>query len=107
MTTLQIFAAIAIGLGATLTIDIWALVLRRAFDIPSLNYCLLGRWVLYFPSGRFAHPSIAAAPGKPHECRVGWTTHYVIGVTFAFAFVGVASVEWLARPTLLPAVVFG
>jgi hypothetical protein len=35
--------AVLVGLGATLLIDLWALFLRRAFSIPSLNYCLLGR----------------------------------------------------------------
>ena len=33
-----------IGLGATLVMDIWALFLQRIFKIPSLNYCLVGRW---------------------------------------------------------------
>jgi hypothetical protein len=35
--------AVLVGLGATLLIDLWALFLRRAFSIPSLSYCLLGR----------------------------------------------------------------
>ena len=103
----HLLTAIAIGLGATLLIDLWALLLRRAFDVRSLNYCLLGRWVLHIPHGRIVHESIAAAPGKPFECKVGWTTHYMIGATFAVVFVWLASVGWLARPTLLPAVAFG
>ena len=37
-----LIGAALVGLGATLVIDAWALVLRRGFDIPSLNYCLLG-----------------------------------------------------------------
>jgi hypothetical protein len=93
--------------GATLLIDVWALFLRRAFSIPSLNYCLLGRWVLYIPEGKIVHESIAATPQKSHECAVGWITHYMIGVTFALLFVRLASGSWLARPTLLPALAFG
>jgi len=107
MQAIHILTAIAIGLGATLLIDLWALFLRRAFDARSLNYCLLGRWVLHIPTGRIAHESIAATPGKPHECKVGWATHYMIGATFAVVFVYLASVGWLARPTLLPALAFG
>jgi hypothetical protein len=102
-----LIAAIAIGLGATLVIDLWALLLRRAFGVPSLNYCLLGRWVLHIAGGRIAHQSIAAAAGKPHECKVGWATHYMIGATFGVLFVSIASAGWLARPTLLPALLFG
>ena len=98
--------AVVIGLGATLTIDLWALVLRRAFGIRSLDYCLLGRWVLHMP-GQFAHESMAAATKKRHECAIGWTAHYSIGAAFALMFVWIATPDWLTRPTLLPALAFG
>lgn len=107
MKPTYIVEAILVGLGATLLIDLWALFLRRAFSIPSLNYCLLGRWVLYIPEGKIVHESITATPQKPHECIVGWIAHYMIGVTFALLFVLLASGSWLARPTLLPALAFG
>ena len=99
--------AVLVGIGATLMIDLWTLFLRRAFSIPSLSYCMLGRWVLYIPGGTFMHENIQATPEKPHECIVGWITHYLIGVTFALLFVLLVSSGWLARPTLLPALAFG
>lgn len=107
MNTTQAIAAVAIGAGATLLIDLWALLLRRAFAIASLNYCLLGRWLLYMPAGRLVHERIADASAKQYECPAGWTAHYLIGVTFGVLFVLFAPAGWLARPTLLPAVVFG
>jgi hypothetical protein len=102
-----VIAAILVGLGATLVIDLWALLLRRGFNIPSLNYCLLGRWLLHMPGGTFVHESIAAAPQKRYECTIGWVAHYLIGTTFALGFVLLVSGTWLERPTLLPAVAFG
>ncbi len=102
-----VIAAILVGLGATLVIDLWALLLRRGFNIPSLNYCLLGRWLLHMPGGTFVHESIAAAPQKRYECTTGWVAHYLIGTTFALGFVLLVSGTWLERPTLLPAVAFG
>jgi hypothetical protein len=104
---LYILDAILIGLGATLTIDLWALLLRRAFSVGSLDYCLLGRWVLHIPSGRLVHPSIGSAARKPNECKVGWTIHYLIGTVFALLFVLLAPEGWLEGPTLSPAVLFG
>ncbi len=103
----HIVGAVLIGLGATLLIDLWALLLRRGFGIPSLSYCLLGRWLLHMPGGTFVHRSIAAAPPRPHECTAGWVAHYSIGVAFALMFVLFVSGTWLERPTLLPALVFG
>jgi len=99
--------ATLIGLGATLLMDIWNLFLKRAFGIPSLNYCLLGRWVSHIPEGTLKHASIMAAPQKRFECAVGWISHYTIGVVFALVFVTLASAGWLARPSLLPALLYG
>jgi uncharacterized membrane protein YagU involved in acid resistance len=38
---------------------------------------------------------------------VGWLAHYGIGVTFALALVVLTSGEWLAHPTLWPALLVG
>jgi Protein of unknown function (DUF2938) len=102
-----IIGAIFVGLGATLLIDLWALFLRRGFDIPSLNYCLLGRWILHLPGGTIVHRNITTAPPKPHECTMGWLAHYLIGTVFALVFVLLVSESWLERPTPLPALAFG
>lgn len=103
-----LLGATLVGVGATLLMDLWNLVLKRGFAIPSLNYCLLGRWVCHMPSGVFRHPSIAASPPKPHECTIGWMAHYTIGIILALVFVAViAPAGWLAHPTLLPALFYG
>ena len=99
--------AVAIGIGATLFMDLWALFLKRAFNVPPGNYCLVGRWLCYMPEGRFVHASIANAPPKRSECVVGWIAHYVIGVAYALGLIAIVSVSWLARPTVLPALLFG
>ena len=74
--------AVAVGLGATLFMDLWALFLKHAFSIPSANYCLVGRWFCHMPEGTFMHASIANASQKRFECTVGWIAHYVIGVVY-------------------------
>jgi hypothetical protein len=99
-------SAVAIGVGATLAIDLWNLFLKRAFGIASLNYCLLGRWLRHMTGGTFRHASIAAASRKPFECTAGWIAHYTIGVVFAIVFL-VVSTDWLVRPIVLPALLFG
>ena len=104
---IDILGAIAIGIGATLIMNLWNLFLKRTFGIPSLNYCLLGRWLRHMPGGTLRHASINASPQKRFECKVGWTAHYTIGVVFALAFVVLTSGDWLARPTLLPALLYG
>src|SRR2546429_6433061 len=100
-------SAIVVGIGATIAIDLWSLFLKRVFSIPSLSYCLLGRWLRHMPEGTFRHASIAAASRKSFECPAGWIAHYTIGVVFAPVFVVLASADWLARLTLLPSLLYG
>ena len=102
-----LLAAGAMGLGATFSMDLWNLLLKRAFGIPSLNLCLLGRWVGHLTRGTLAHANIAAARETSHECAVGWITHYTIGVVLAVGFVLLAPATWVARPTLGPALAYG
>jgi hypothetical protein len=105
--TSYVVGAIAIGIGATLLLDLWNLFLKRAFSIPSLNYCLLGRWLRHMPEGTFRHASINSATQKSSECTVGWIAHYAIGVGLASVLVLLTSGDWLARPTLLLALIYG
>ena len=102
----DILTAIAVGIGATVLMDLWNLFLKRAFGLPSLNYCMLGRWVRHMP-GAFRHASIAAASKKSGECVTGWLAHYSIGISLAIGLVLIVSGDWLARPTLVPALLYG
>jgi hypothetical protein len=104
---LLLISAILIGLGATLTFDLWALFLKHAFKISPSNICLVGRWLRYMPEGTFRHSNIVSAPSKSAECMLGWVAHYLIGTTFAIVFVSLAGGNWLQKPTLLPAITFG
>ena len=99
--------AVVIGVGATLFMDAWALLMKRALSVPLANYCLVGRWLCHMRGGTFMHASIATAPRVGSECIVGWIAHYLIGVAYAVLFVAIVSGGWLAQPALLPAVLFG
>jgi len=99
--------AVAMGIGATLVMDLWNMFLKRVFNISSLNYSLLGRWLRHMTGGTFKHANISTASPKSHECTAGWLAHYTIGVVFALVFVVIVKGEWLERPSLLPALLFG
>ena len=104
---LSVINAILMGLGATLTFDLWALFLKQAFKIPTSNICLVGRWLRSMPEGKFSHSNILSAPSRRGECTVGWVAHYMIGITFAITFVAIVGSPWLQHPRPIPAIVFG
>jgi hypothetical protein len=104
---IHIAGAVFVGIGAALIMDLWNLFLRRAFNISSLSFCIVGRWLSYMLVGTFTHINIAAAPTRPAECAIGWAAHFMTGVTFALMLVILTSGRWLEDPSLLPALLVG
>lgn len=99
--------AVVIGCGATLVMDLWAIMLKRFFDISSLNYAMVGRWLGHLPKGRLVHQNIAQSLSVKHEKALGWLAHYLIGVIFAALLLLVYGLNWAMSPTLLPALMIG
>ncbi len=99
--------SVFIGVGATAFMDVWALLMNRLFDIPSLNYAMVGRWLGHVFGGRFFHNQIAQSSPVAGEMALGWGAHYLIGVVFAAAFLFVWGIEWAANPDIVSALLFG
>ncbi len=99
--------SLAIGIGATALLDLWALVLNRAFGIPLANWAMAGRWFAYLPRGRFMHDTIADTPPVSNELAIGWIMHYLIGAIFAAIVIMIWGLDWARNPTLLPALIVG
>ena len=102
-----VLRAIIVGIGATLVLDLWALALRRAFGVRSLDWALVGRWVGHFRRGRFMHDSIAAAAPVRGERLLGWGFHYAVGIVFAALLFAAMGTAWTRNPTVLPCLAFG
>jgi hypothetical protein len=98
--------AVLIGVGATIVMDLWALLLRQ-FGIPSLNFAFLGRFIGHVFRGRWFHPSIAKSTPVRGELVIGWCTHYSIGITFAGVLLATFGLSWARSPSLLPALFIG
>lgn len=106
-TTTTFFLVVLLGIGATLVMDIWAFALKRLWNIPSLDYALVGRWLAHMPKGILFHQSILNTSSVRYEGVLGWLSHYLIGIIFAAGLVSVVGLDWLASPTFLPALLFG
>ncbi|MBI1493312.1 DUF2938 domain-containing protein [Halocynthiibacter styelae] len=104
---ISFFQYALIGIGATLIMDLWALTLRRAFGVPSLDFALVGRWLLQMRHGIWFHRPITGAPYQQGERPLGWLLHYAIGVIFAITFGIYAGTTWITQPTPAPVIIFG
>lgn len=100
-------STLLIGLGATLTLDAWALLRRAWLGTPVPDYGMVGRWIGHLSRGRFFHAPISASAPIRSERALGWMAHYVIGVAFAALLIVGTRGEWVRSPTLGLALLVG
>jgi Protein of unknown function (DUF2938) len=98
-----IFPGVIIGAGATVAMDLWAILLNRVFGQPRANWAPVGRWFYHLKNGKVFHASIAEAAPYDHERALGWFSHYAIGILYGVLLVLITGPGWLAEPTFLPA----
>ncbi len=101
-----IIKTILVGVGATIVMDIWAFILKL-FNVKSLDYRFVGRWIGHFASRKFTHDKIFDSKPIQNEVFIGWLAHYLIGITFSILLVVIFGVEWLNHPTIFPALFVG
>lgn len=106
-TAMLLLHATVIGTGATLVMDVWAIVRKRLLGVPALNYGLVGRWLAWLPRGRLCHHPIAATPPVRGEQAIGWIAHYLTGIAFAGILLALWGLDWTRHPTLVPALIVG
>ncbi len=99
--------AIFIRVGATIVMDIYAIILKHFFSIKSLDYGCLGRRIGHFFRGQFYHKNITQTTSLKGEKVIGWITHYLIGITFSALLIFIWGIEWTQNPTIFPALIVG
>ena len=97
---------IAIGIGATLLVDLWGYV-QSLFKIKSLDYRFVGRWIAGFHNGKFRHENIINSPPIRGELLLGWAAHYLIGITFSFLLIILFGTNWIDKPEIFSALLVG
>lgn len=96
-----------IGIGATIVMDVWVLVLARFFGQARPNWGLVGRWFWHLLDGQIFHDDISLSPAYKHEVFLGWFGHYAVGILYGIIFALYAGAVWFANPMFLPVWIFG
>jgi hypothetical protein len=106
-TMVLLVAGAAVGVAATVTMDVLAQVAGRFGLVAGADGRWVGRWYLGIFRGRFRHSDIAAAPEQPGEHRAALIGHYIIGVVLAVFYVGSARCLGFSPGAFLVAVGYG
>jgi FtsH-binding integral membrane protein len=102
-----VWRAVAIGIGATVLMDLWAILLNKVLGQARPNWAPVGRWVWHLREGKVFHDDIGQAMPYQQELALGWAFHYLVGITYGIILIIVTGPSWLAAPTFLPAFVLG
>lgn len=96
-----------IGIGGTVAMDIWAVILWKLFGQSAPNWAPVGRWTWHLQSGTVFHDNIGDAAPYANEQALGWAFHYFVGIVYGIALALFMGEAWLAAPTFLPAFIWG
>jgi hypothetical protein len=102
-----LWRSVAIGIGATVLLDLWAILLNKVFGQGAPNWAPVGRWFWHLKDGKVFHDDINRATPYAHELALGWIGHYAVGILYGVLLVIFAGAAWLANPTFVPAWILG
>lgn len=97
----------AIGFGATVLMDAWAVLLWKMSVQPRPNWAPVGRWFWHLKDGTVFHDDIGRAEPYANEQALGWIGHYAVGILYGVVLALIVGEGWFAAPTFLPAWIFG
>lgn len=103
----MLMKAIAIGVGATILMDLWAIVLAVLSGRPKPDWAPVGRWFWHLKNGVVFHDDIGKAEPYAHERALGWIGHYAVGILYGIILAVIVGPGWFAAPTFLPAFILG
>jgi hypothetical protein len=98
---------IVIGIGATVFMDIWAILLWKVFRQARPNWAPVGRWFWHLKNGTVFHDDIGRAEPYAGELALGWIGHYAVGILYGVVLALIVGPAWFAAPTFLPAWILG
>ena len=98
---------VAIGTGATVLMDLWAIFLWKALGQARPNWAPVGRWFWHLKNGTVFHDDIGRAEPYASERALGWIGHYAVGILYGVVLALIVGSAWFAAPTFLPAWVLG
>ncbi len=96
-----IWRGVAMGIGGTVFMDLWAIILHRFFGQSAPNWAPVGRWFWHLPKGKVFHDNIASALPYKHENALGWISHYAVGILYGILLALIVPPEWFAAPSFV------
>ena len=95
-STAELFLkATLVGVGSTIALDLYALMISRILGVPVTNWAMVGRWFGNMAHGQFIQVAMSEAAPVQGELAIGWIAHYAIGIGYGLLLLGLWGKVWL------------
>ena len=95
-STAELFLKAAlVGVGGTIVLDLYALMMSRVLGVPATNWAMVGRWFGNMAHGQFVQVAMSEAAPVKGELAIGWIAHYAIGIGYGLLLLGLWGKVWL------------
>lgn len=95
-STAELFLkATLVGVGGTIVLDLYALMMSRVLGVPATNWAMVGRWFGNMAHGQFVQVAMSEAVPVKGELAIGWIAHYAIGIGYVLLLLGLWGKVWL------------
>ncbi len=101
----KILVIVIIGLLANLFYDLYNVVLLFLYGV-SLDWHLIGRWVLHILHGDFIFRHIPQSDAMTGEKIFGWAIHYATAIVYAAIFVILIQYVFKSKYIFIKALIF-
>ncbi|QKP78699.1 DUF2938 family protein [Methyloligella sp. GL2] len=96
-----------VGIGSTIALDLWALLLDKFAGFPGTHWGMVGRWLLGIPHGNLVLDTDNETPASMEEWTIGWIFHYLVGLAYAAMLPLFWGIGYIAAPTVFPVFMIG
>jgi len=104
----EVFVTVVlVGVGATVFLDLFAVVRAKISGQSGMNWAMVGRWLGHLVCGRAVLNAPVTEAPVPAEKALGWAFHYAVGVGLAAGLTGLLGTDWLLQPPAVSVIGFG
>ncbi|EKF72814.1 hypothetical protein A11A3_16777, partial [Alcanivorax hongdengensis A-11-3] len=105
-TRLACFITI-VGIGSTIALDLWGLLISRLTGRAASDWGLVGRWLLGITRGNWVLDRCNENRPNALEKIMGWGFHYLVGLIYAALLPLLWGADYIAQPSVFPVFVIG
>lgn len=95
-----------VGIGSTIALDIWVLLVEKLTGIPPTNWGMVGRWIAGMPLGHLVLRQ-SDRPISGGEKVIGWLFHYGVGIAYAGLILLLFGTGFVENPEWFPVIIVG